>query len=312
MPLTINDLKLNVDLPKLPQSMSLFETESPTLAHRGRAIEIFRETLNLGDSNPVELPDSIAFASKRGEVEFFRASGAIWARDADAETSSANELREWPDIEEVQQGNDVAVRLAPKAADTLVRQAQDLLRAAELLSEYVGTNRVVLEQVSHLSERGKLITRGAGVVTVIFDYELDGFPVFGAGGKSQIFSEPSRTGSHTIGAFHCWRSIVSERKIQIQAVEDALAVGVLQDPELNLYHKRGGRIEINRLGFGYMALPAMVYQRYLFPVFQIEGQVFTPNDKQKYFEFARYHHAVSQEQYGEVGAFADYLIKAND
>ena len=312
MPLTINDLKFNVDAPELPQSMRLFETESPTLAQRERAIEVFRKTLNLGDSKQVELPDSIAFASKRGEVEFFQASGAIWARDAEVETLYVNELREWPGIEEVQQGNDITVRLGSRTASTLMRQAQDLLSAAELLSEQMKTNRVVLEQVSNLNEEGQLIARGAGAATVTFDYELDGLPVFGAGGKSQIFFEPSKSGAQTTGAFHCWRPIVGEREIRIREIEDALTVGVLQDPELNIYHKKGGRIEVNKLGFGYMALPAMVRQRYIFPVFQIEGQVFTPDDKQEYFEFARYHHALSQEQYGEVDAFADYLMKAND
>jgi hypothetical protein len=310
----MDDLDLKVDLPELPQSMRLVETESPTLDQRWRAIELFSKTLDLGDLQPVDLPNSIAYAGKRGEVEFFPASGALWARDAEAEEASDNELRDWPDLEEVEKDDDddVIIVLSPSAADALVSQAQELFSAADLISEYMKPRGVALEQVIHLSEKGDIIARGAGVATVIFDYELDGFPVFGAGAKSQTFVEPSREGSRTIGAFHCWRTTVADRMIKLQPVEEALAVGVLQDLELNLYFKRDGRIEIKKLDFGYMALPAMVRQRYLFPVFQIEGRVYTPDRKQEYFEFARYHHAVPAKQYSEVGAFADYLVKRND
>jgi hypothetical protein len=113
------------------------------------------------------------------------------------------------------------------------------------------------------------------------------------------------------GGFHVWRKVVDTRRVPVGDTERALTVGVLQDPELMLYHERGGRIEASHLAFGYLALPAMVRQAVLIPALQLEGRVHLRDSDMEYFEFARYHHAISPDQYAEAGMFDHYLSVMN-
>ena len=294
-----------------PRSVPLFEAKTPSLDERKAALDFFREVLDLGDTRTVDLADSIAFAGKRGEVEFFPASGAIWARDAEAEQAHENEMRKWPGLEEIRGDNDVILGLGRQATGDLVKQAREVFERAELTAEQMKPVGVALEQVSQLSERGEILERGAGAASVMFGYELEGLSVFGAGAKSQVFAEPAGRGTRVVGAFHCWRPAGAGPKVELGSVEDALAAGVLDDPELTLYKEKGGRIEVTKLEFGYMALPAMFRQRHVFPVFQIEGRVDLSDDREQYFEFGRYHHAAHPKRYAEAGVFADYLVRTN-
>ena len=135
--------------------------------------------------------------------------------------------------------------------------------------------------------------------------------MFGAGAKTLAYLEPGRGQAVATGLFHAWRPITNKIGLTMTPVQDALGVGLLQDPELVEYRKRGYRLEISHLEFGYMALPATVRQTYLFPTFEIEGRAFHPDRKEDEFFFGRYHHAASPEQYQKAGAFADYLVRMN-
>lgn len=315
MALTLNDLDFKVRFPELPRSMPLFKTEAPSQEKRGRAVEVLRKTFKLDDVRPVELPDSVVFAGKRGEVEYFHASGALWSLNTEADAMAENEFRKWSGLTESEDDNDIVLSLDPRASKRLLGQAKELLGEAELASDVMTSGRVVLDQVSELSEKGEILTRGAGSATAQFGYAMEGVPVLGAGAKSLIFAEPDpERGQPTmIGLFHAWRPVVGSTKLSMTPVEDALAVGLLQDPELGLYRERGHRIEITHLAFAYLALPATVRQTYLFPVFQVEGRVHNPDDEEEGdgFFFGRYHHAAGPDQYHKADVFADYLVRMN-
>lgn len=311
MALTLDDIDWKVRLPEPPKSLPLYETTAPSLKDRSRAMEVIGEQLGLQELRPVELPHSVVHASRRGEVEFFPASGGLWARNAELGDRYDNELRDWPGLVESHGRGDPALTLSPDSSKQLLEQARSLFADSGLLSDAMAAGAVELDQVAELDEKGNELRRGAGTATARFAYALDGVRVFGAGAKSLAYLEPERGQAVMTGMFHVWRPISNKIGLTMTPVQDALGVGLLQDPELVEYHKRGYRLEISHLEFGYMALPAPVRQTYLFPVFEVEGRASHPDRKGDEFFFGRYHHAASPEQYGKAGVFADYLVRMN-
>ena len=291
-PPSLDDLSLEVRLPEIPTSMALFELSSTSLGERQGALNVIAKLLGLGELRRVELPHGVVFASERGEVEYFHASGALWARDAG--------LQEQKDRDGLRFGLD------RRAATRLARQARDLLSEAGLLSDQILPATVELDQFAQLDEKGNELRRGAGPATVKFAYAVQGVPVLGPGAKSQVFAEPDRAGTRITGAFHVWREIGQARELALPPIEEALELGLLRDPELVKYHELGHRIQITRLDFGYYAMPAFDHQGFLFPAFQVEGTVSDPKGESE-FLFGRFHHVASPAHYEKAGARASYL-----
>ena len=311
MALTLDDVDWKVRLPEPPRSLPLYETTAPTLQQRSRAMDVLGKRLGLEELRPVELPHSVVYASRRGEVEFFPASGGLWARNAQLGDRFDDELRDWPGVVESRGRDGTIFTLDPDRTKRLLEQARSLFVEAGLASDVMTAGVVALDQVAELDEKGKELRRGAGTATARFAYALEGLPVLGGGAKTLAYLEPERGQAIVTGMFHAWRPITGKVSLTLTPVQDALGIGLLQDPELVEYHARGYRVEITHLEFGYMALPATVRQTYLFPAFEAEGRAFHPYGKGDEFFFGRHHHAASPEQYSKAGAFADYLVRMN-
>jgi hypothetical protein len=311
MAISLDSIDFRAKLPDLPRSLAVIETSAPSLKERQRALDLMADTLKLGKRRTVDLPHGIAYVSRRGEVEYFQASGAVWSRDAEAEQRHDSELREWPKL--VKEGGDKDARFAlPKEMSRqLLGQARELIGAADLADKAIDGGRVVLDQVAQLSDKGEIMQSGAGAATVIFGFAMEGLPVLGAGAKSTFAFEPVEGKPRIVGSLHVWRAPGKGREIKMPAIEEALSVGLLDDPELRRYAEKGGKITVSRLRLGYLALPAMVQQRYLFPVFDVQGQVNMPDDKLGYFQFARYHHAATAASYKKADLYAPYLVRRN-
>jgi hypothetical protein len=310
MALKVQYLDIKTRIPKLPTSMSLLELKGTSLDERQWAISFLSRRLDLGDLKPIETPNSLVFASKRGEVEYFHASGAIWARNTEADEKAENEERKWTGLREIGEGINRHFALEDKSAKQLSEHAKSLLGEAGLLREHILRADVELDQVAHLDEKGGEISRGAGSATVKFIYGVEGLRAFGPGAKSLVFAEPKNGELWITGAFHAWREVAAGRQIKLSSIESAMSVGLLKDPELNQYHKRGHRMQITRLDFGYLALPVFVPQRFLFPAFQVEGTVISPKNKSDFFHFGRYYHVATPKQYAKADAYADYLFRS--
>lgn len=311
MALKLDDIDFNVRLPELPREVPLYRTTAPSLGERSRALDLFGRTLRLEALQPVELPDSVVYAGKRGELEYFPASGGLWARNACHDERFDSASRDWPGPVETVDRDRAVFELEAGGARRLLEQARRLFAEADLVSEPMSGGSIVLDQVTELDENGNELRRGAGTATARFDYALDGIPVVGAGAKSRAYFEPERGRPTITGMFHAWRPIAGDVVLPLAPLEEALGVGLLQDAELALYRERGYRIEISHLIFAYMALPATVRQTYLFPAFQIEGRVCDPAEGTDEFVFARFHHAASPERYQEAGVLADCPVRMN-
>src|SRR6185295_7301931 len=144
----------------------------------------------LGALRPVELEHAVVMASKQGDITFFHASGAVWARDATATQGTTNELRKWEGtVESTTDGQ--RTTLNPDASRKLITQAKDLLQPLGLMGKEVISEAVQLDQVAQLDAKGKEISHGAGQATIKFLYAVGNVPVRGAGAKTLAFAEPA-------------------------------------------------------------------------------------------------------------------------
>jgi len=309
MVLRISDLNIRGSLPELPRSIALLEVHIPTFEERRWCIATVGRRLGLGKMNLVEVPHGHIFGSPKGEVEFFRASGAIWASDTTADEKFKNEARPWKRLRTTGRGHDKAFTLDRDQLAKLTDSSLEFLRESGLLREEASRPTIKLDQWAHLNEQGEEIERGAGTATVELGYEVEGITAIGPGAKTVLFAEPVNGIAGISGMFHAWRDIIGAREVKMQSIEDALKVGLLEDPELISYHKRGHRIEIVRIRLGYLALPVFVQQSHLFPAFEVQGVVHDSEDKRRSFSFGKYCHAASPEQYVKTGVAASYLIR---
>ena len=86
----------------------------------------------------------------------------------------------------------------------------------------------------------------------------------------------------------------------------ALAVALLQDPELDRHAEAGHAIDITRIELVYLALPAFMRQSHLVPAIQVEGEV-AKGKLGEAFNFARFHPVVPPEDYAKAGLNGQYL-----
>jgi hypothetical protein len=310
MPLKLTDLELGTELPRLPFSVPVFSLSAPSLDDRGAAIVRLRESLKLGDLRSVELDHAVVMASKQGDIHYFYASGAVMARDATAGRAADNELRKWAGLQDSKTGGQ-RLTLDSEASKRLVGQVTDLLEPVGLLGRPVSSASVELEQVAQLDARGNELQYGAGQAVVKFAYAVEGMPVRGAGGKTLAFAEPGPGTARITGAFHAWRIPGQAAAVKLPPVEQALGVGLLSDPELDLYHAAGHKIRITRLELVYLALPAFMRQSHLFPAFQVEGKV-SEGKRGIAFGFARFHHAAPPSAYAAADLVGSCLTANPD
>jgi hypothetical protein len=310
MALKLSDLELKTELPRLPSSVPVYSLSAPSLDDRRAAIGRLREYLKLGDLRSVELDHALVMASKQGDIHYFPASGAVMAHDASAGGNAENELRKWPELQDTKTGGQRVV-LNPDASKRLIGQVTELLEPIGLLGKQVSGSSVQLEQVAHLDAKGNEQQYGAGKAVVKFQYVVEGMPVRGAGGKTLAFAIPDQGAARITGAFHAWRIPGQAIALKLPALDQALGVGLLSDPELDLYHAAGHKIQITRLEFVYLALPAFTRQNHLFPAFQVEGKV-SEGRKGIAFGFARFHHAAPPSAYAAVDLVGSYLTANPD
>jgi hypothetical protein len=305
MPLEMNNLELEARLPDLPSAIPVLALSAPPLDERRAAIGHLAEYFRLGDLRSTEFDHALVMASAQGDIHYFFASGAVLARDATAGRDEQNELRKWDDLQDSGSGGN-RMTLSPDASKRLIAQAQELLEPIGLLGRERASATVQLQQVARLDGDGREIEHGAGRATVKFGYAVDGVPVLGAGAKTLAFAEPGAGEPHITGVFHVWRTLGEATVVKLATLQQALGVGLLTDPELELYQQAGHKIRITRLDFGYLALPAFMRQSHLFPAFQIEGEV-SEGTRGMGFLFARFHHAVAPRTYAAAGLTGPYL-----
>jgi hypothetical protein len=310
-------LTLKTALPAWRAAMPVFAMAPPPLEQRRASARKLGDGLKLGNLRAVDLEHGLMLASERGDITVFHASGALWARDATATAEAKDEMRDWPGLVSPTAAA-LDFTLAPDAAKRLTSMTDDLLRQHDLLGREAGPASVQLEQVGLLDAKGKELKRGAGQATVKYGYSVEGVAARGAGAKTMAFAEPGGASSGTpigtprlAGIFHAWRALGDAATVKLPSLEEALAVALLQDPELDRHAEAGHGVVITKLDLVYLALPAFMRQSHLFPVIQVEGEV-AKGRLGEAFNFARFHHVVPPQAYASAGLHGPYLTMNPD
>ena len=306
MALRLSTIEMKTRPPEIPASLPVFGLATPSFSERRTAINRLGERMKLGELRPVELNHGVVLASKQGDVTYFHASGAVWARDAMASSAATDERRQWDGVVESTANNGQRTTLGADASRKLIGQARELLQPLGLIGKEVASESIQLDQVAQLDAKGNEIAHGAGQATIRFGYAVGGVPVRGAGAKTLAFAEPERGQARFAGIFHAWRPIGKSSTVKLTGLEEALSVGVLTDPELEKYGAAGHKIQITQLELVYLALPAFMRQSHLFPAFQVEGTV-SEGKLGISFNFARFHHAAPPSAYQAADVYGSYL-----
>jgi hypothetical protein len=278
MNLSLHDIDWRVDLPAIPDKLPVAILATPSYEERLHAVHTLHDRFRLGDTIELDLPDGVAHAGRRGEVQYFAASGAVRARDAEVGRLFTDERRQWMDVTE----QDGQFALGDDSSATLFQDAGELLRAARLLPDGLGDVDVVLDQWERLDESGTEIERGPGRAVVRAPYTLDGFPFIGAGAKTRLAYEPVDGYPVLARIFHVHRPVTDVHAVQTGGTERALT-GLLRDPFLA---EREERIAVTGITVGLLALPAVVPQRVAIPALAVTGVVGE-------LPFARHYQAIS-------------------
>lgn len=310
MPLKLDDLIISAELPDIRKEMPVFKVRGASLEERQGAIDVLGGSLDLGKLSAIEIGDSLHFFSKTGEVQFYRPSGGIWARNTAMDEAFDSEMRPWK-TEAMADDEDEAIRtlvLPRSISKELVEQTQAIMEKAGLSSKHAFLAGVELEQIAELDEKGRQVGQFAGEASVRFLYRLEDVAVDGAGAKSYFYFNPGDGGPLMVGAFHAWRDTVDARPVSMRPSEAALDVALAKDEELGLYHERGHRIELTAVDLVYYTLPVFEFQELVFPALRVVGSVFEELERgNEGFEFARFFHATPAEEYARSDLFADYL-----
>ena len=316
MTISMDDINFRTELPDVPERAPVIETRAMTREEREPAIKLIIEGFGIDGTREIETEHSRIWASRDGEVEFFPGSGAVWGREADNRRGDeVDEFRNWPALEEGRSADgEPVLELDESMNELLAREARQLIEAANFSSDHVLGQRITLEQVDQADEHGRTLRRGAGEAAVLYDYAIEGLPVMGAGAKTKVAFVPETGQSSAVrlrAATHFWREPVDAREVAIGGIENALAAGFFNDPELVRAQARGDKITVEHLRFGLLALPAPLSQTYLFPVLAVEGRVDAVDDSETHWLFARYCHAANPAAYAKEGLLSHYLMRPN-
>ncbi|THB74035.1 MAG: hypothetical protein D3926_22730 [Desulfobacteraceae bacterium] len=307
------DIRINTKLPKIPPVLPVYLVRAVSLEERQQAIGLFRELLKLDKLVMIDSEDSLYYQGSDGEIQFFRASGSIWADTARADEKYPDECRPWK-VMEVKDKNDpensnlVLVKAEEKR---LAKQSEQLFKEAGLLSAEAFFSGVTLDQVAKLDEKGKQTERAVGEANARFLYRLDGIEVDGPGAKTYAFYNPGKNSHQFTGAYHAWRPVKDKRKVKMEKIEEILDQTLMQDPELKMYGTCGSAISIQKVDLCYWALQPDVNQDYIFPTLRVEGNVVYENSSKEPegFEFSRYYNAVAPQEYARSQIYAHYLVE---
>jgi len=295
MSLSPQDIEWRLELPDIPSKLPVAILATPSYEERLHAVRTLHDRFRLGDTVELDLPDGVAHASRRGEVQYFCASGAVRARDAEVSRGFQDERRQWTDVDEV----DGRFVLGDDSSATLFQDAGELLRAARLLPDGLGDVDVVLDQWAQVDESGAELARGPGRAVVRAPYSLDGFPFIGAGAKTRLGYQPVDGHPVLTSIFHVHRPVTDVFTVHTGGIERALT-GLLRDPDLAEHRERGAVIAITDMVVGLLTLPAVVPQRVAAPALAVTGVL---GD----LPFARYYQAISAKALRGAGFAATHV-----
>lgn len=312
MELNKKNIEIKFEVPKIPDSLSVYKVKAATLEERNPSIDILSKLLKFSKLYRVEVDDSVHILSKEGEIQYYRPSGALWARNLIDDLEFDNEERRWKTntVTEEMDKDVVDLVLTEETKQEITEKGKKVFEKSKLLGKEAFFSDISLEQISTFDEKGNEINTIAGEATVKFLYKLNNILVDGGGAKSYAFFNPSEKENGLVGIYHAWREIVDSVKIRTRTMDEVVESALKTDGELRLYLKRNYKIQFNEVELVYYSLPPFKYQEVIFPVLKVLGSITSKGEKDQGngFDFGRYYHLVQPNDYIESEMYAKYLM----
>ena len=179
--------------------------------------------------------------------------------------------------------------------------ATNFLREYRLENNYAQFQSVAYSQLAISTSPDEEPTVYNTEAHVLYNFNLEGYPVFGPGAKIKAsFVEGGRMSRF----LNFWRTPTKEKTISLISPEEALKK-FSNDPRFMRISPDTAVVNIHDIQFGYYTLPPTEFQRYLIPVYAVSGTVKT-QDFERY-DFTHYVVAVelTKEQIKQAGVVAN-------
>ncbi|AXG69158.1 hypothetical protein KORDIASMS9_01377 [Kordia sp. SMS9] len=257
--------KINTKLPKHVGDIFMYKTfHFGTASTRNRdyadyvmkRVEFLRSNFKT-EGELRDLGEQLIIKNEKEALEIYTASDSFWWTDRVNAFSENRKLSEnLPDRDEATKN---AVQLLEKLKiDTQFMKLQSV------------TNNIAAFSRSPKDEKGEQYPTS---VNINFSYELDGFPLFGSGAKTQVSYV---TKDQSVEVLHFYRTPKQAGKIAIISPEEALQQ-VLDNSRFATIKEQGKSSgEITDVSLGYYTADPTDLQRYLLPVYKVQGNVSTP------------------------------------
>lgn len=280
MSLTLDHVELRVMPPRTPRHLPVFSLGAVSMHEREPAVKTLSERFKLGRTTQVEAPYGSVFASERGTLQFFAASGGLLVRSCVADNALACEQRPWKRLE---RDSSAAPTLSHAMVDHLVTDTLVTLTNARLRPTECGPLKALAPTFSLDAGRAAV----GGSATVLIGYAIDGIPLLGPGAKTHGRFEPDDGGAELVELFHAPRRLGQAQRTALAPAEAALDRLAQNDRELQHFHARGQRVRFDTMVFGFYALPVFEPQAVLLPVLQVQGSTSDPERPEHETRFGR-------------------------
>jgi len=257
--------KLNTELPKhvghIPMYKS-FHFDTASSKNRAFADYIAKRTEMLRSHFKTEgelrdLGDQFIIKNDKEALEVYTATDSFW----------------WTDRENAYSENKALSKNLPSEKEA-VRSAQKLLEQLNIDNRTLKVHSVSNSFASFSeSPNDKDPEKFPTNVNVNFTHELDGLPIFGSGAKTQI---SFINNDQLIEFIHFNRTLKQQGKAAIITPEEALQQ-VVDNTRFAIIKEQGKSSgTITDVSLGYYAASPSDLQRYLVPVYKVQGNVSTP------------------------------------
>lgn len=247
------------DIPKHLEEAPLFRVSKYISYSHNRkdATEGFRDNVNhykekFGIKGDVkDNGTEVVFMDGSKVLEIYRPSDSIWWRDLDlAYRECVPEGTELPNDKE--------------AREIALRKLEDL----NIESKYAKIASVTYTKMalSKADKKDRSETRKTEV-HVNFSFTVEGYPIMGPGAKMRIsLIEDGKMSSF----LKFWRDPNKDGEIKVITPEEALG-SLIEDTRYAQMPSSKNHISLNKMQFGYYAMPPFEFQRFLIPVYEIKG-----------------------------------------
>jgi hypothetical protein len=179
--------------------------------------------------------------------------------------------------------------------------ATNHLREYRLDTHYTQFKSIAYSELSITNAVSKKTAVYRTEINVLYNFKLEGHPIFGPGAKIKLsFVEGGRRSR----LLYFWRVPQREKMISIISPEEALKK-FSRDRRFRKLSPDTAGVNVQSLQFGYYALPPTEFQRFLIPVYRVEGTVKTECIESQSFTLHVVAVNLTPEQIMEAGVVAN-------